>query len=270
VFDTMEIKHKECFTPNFIKHFKLQAVSKYAREAWDFVNLYSKTRGANRWPALLRALELLEARQEVRARGVKFPYTKAVRAFVENGKHPQSNAGLKAYIGDNGSNPSLKVMDAWTYAVNDTVEDIVEGVPPFPCVRESLTKLQELADMIVVSQTPCEALEREWAEHGIEDFVRIIAGQEMGTKSEHIKLAAADGKYPKEKILMIGDAPGDRKAAKANGALFYPIDPGHEEDSWKRFHDEAIDKFLGGTFAGAYEKKLIDEFENYLPENPPW
>jgi hypothetical protein len=34
----------------FIKHFHLQAESKYAREVWDFVNLYSKTRGANRFP----------------------------------------------------------------------------------------------------------------------------------------------------------------------------------------------------------------------------
>lgn len=31
VFDTMEIKHKECFIPNIIKHWGLQAVSKYAR-----------------------------------------------------------------------------------------------------------------------------------------------------------------------------------------------------------------------------------------------
>ena len=57
VFDTMEIKHKECFTPMFIKHFRLQAASKYAREVWDFVNLYSKTRGINRFPALVRALQ---------------------------------------------------------------------------------------------------------------------------------------------------------------------------------------------------------------------
>ena len=28
VFDSMEIKHKECFAPAFIKHWKLQAASK--------------------------------------------------------------------------------------------------------------------------------------------------------------------------------------------------------------------------------------------------
>jgi hypothetical protein len=51
-FDTMEIKHKECFIPNIIKHWNLQAVSKYAREAAEFVNLYSKWRvstGSRRW-----------------------------------------------------------------------------------------------------------------------------------------------------------------------------------------------------------------------------
>ncbi|MCA9032759.1 MAG: HAD family hydrolase, partial [Planctomycetaceae bacterium] len=58
-FDSMEIKHKECFIPNFIKYMGLQPISKYAREACEFTNLYSKTRGANRFPAYLLALDLL-------------------------------------------------------------------------------------------------------------------------------------------------------------------------------------------------------------------
>src|SRR5205085_10471008 len=33
VFDSMEIKYKECFIPNFINHYGLQGVSKFAREA---------------------------------------------------------------------------------------------------------------------------------------------------------------------------------------------------------------------------------------------
>ena len=54
VFDTMEVKQKECFCPNFIRHFGFQAASKYAREVWEFVNLYSKTRGCNRFLAVAR------------------------------------------------------------------------------------------------------------------------------------------------------------------------------------------------------------------------
>ena len=65
VFDSMEIKHKECFCPQYINHFGLQAVSKYAREIWDFVNLYSKSRGVNRFPAVIHALDLARARKEM-------------------------------------------------------------------------------------------------------------------------------------------------------------------------------------------------------------
>ena len=112
----------------------------------------------------------------------------------------------------------------------------MRNIPPFPFVKESLVKLTEKADAIVVSQTPLEALLREWDEYGISGYVRDIAGQEMGTKTEHLSFAAR-GKYEPEKMLMIGDAPGDYKAAKANNALFFPIIPGHEEGSWKLFFD---------------------------------
>src|SRR5436309_10698995 len=82
IFDSMEIKHKECFTPMFIKHFELQAASKYAREVWDFVNLYSKTRGANRFPALVRALQLLAERPQVKARQVEIAATHALDEWI--------------------------------------------------------------------------------------------------------------------------------------------------------------------------------------------
>src|SRR3989304_820999 len=72
-FDTMEIKHKECFCPNIIKHWRLQPVSKYAREAVEFVNLYSKWRGINRWPALVMVFALLRERPEVIARHAGVP-----------------------------------------------------------------------------------------------------------------------------------------------------------------------------------------------------
>jgi len=266
VFDSMEIKHKECFTPMFIKHFHLQAVSKYARETWEFVNLYSKSRGANRFPALSRALNLLRARPEVIARNVAVPDTRALDEWLAR-ETKLGNATLTAEV-KNG-NHALANVKVWSDAVNACIEDIVHGVPPFPLVRECLEKIRARADVMVISQTPTPALEREWAEHGINQYVEIIAGQEMGTKTEHLKYAAT-GKYSAQKILMIGDAPGDFNAAKSNRALFYPIDPGSEERSWKNFHDEAFDRFFAGTYAGEYEAKLIKEFDARLPEKPAW
>jgi phosphoglycolate phosphatase-like HAD superfamily hydrolase len=266
VFDSMEIKHKECFAPMFVKHHNLQAVSKYAREVWDFVNLYSKTRGANRFPALTRALNLLRERPEVQARNVNVPSYPALDEWMER-ETKLGNATLAAEV--EGGNEGLAHIKVWSDGVNEQVADIVHGVPPFPLLRQTLEKALGQADMMVISQTPCDALEREWAEHDISKFVEIIAGQEMGTKTEHLKFAAVDN-YAAEKILMIGDAPGDHKAAKANGVLFFPILPGREEDSWERLHGEALDRFFAGTFAGEYEEKLFAEFDGCLPENPSW
>ena len=266
VFDSMEIKHKECFAPMFVKHHKLQAVSKYAREVWDFVNLYSKNRGANRFPALTRALDLLRERPEVQARKVNVPTYPALDEWMAR-ETKLGNATLAAEV--EGGNDGLAHIKVWSDGVNEQVADIVHGVPPFPLLRETLEKALGQADMMVISQTPCDALEREWAEHDISKFVEIIAGQEMGTKTEHLKFAAAD-KYAAEKILMIGDAPGDHKAAKANGVLFYPILPGREEESWERLHGEALDRFFAGTYTGEYEETLFAEFDGCLPENPCW
>lgn len=267
-FDTMEIKHKECFIPNIIKHWDLQPVSKYAREAAEFVNLYSQWRGTNRWPALVMALDLLRERPEVKARGVEPPQAARVREFIAADAFAKSNDGLEAYMAEH-PDPELEVARAWSKGVNDTVADIVHGVPPFPWVRESLELLADKADMIVVSATPVGALTREWEEHDIAPFVRAIAGQEMGKKAVHLELAARD-RYPGDHILMIGDAPGDLRAARANEALFYPIKPGHEEESWRQFHDEAVHKFLALDYAGGYEAGLIADFERLLPAIPPW
>jgi phosphoglycolate phosphatase-like HAD superfamily hydrolase len=267
-FDTMEIKHKECFAPNIIKHWNLQAVSKYAREAAEFVNLYSKWRGINRWPALVMVFDLLRERPEVLARNVAPPKAPRLREFIANDAYPNSNDGLAAYMAKY-PDPELDQGWAWTNGVNDTITDMVHGVPPFPWVRESLAFLAEKADMIVVSATPLEALSREWEEHDIAQYVRVIAGQEMGKKALHLQLAAG-GKYPPDRILMIGDAPGDMNAARANDALFYPINPGQEEASWKRFYEDAVHRFLTGKYAGEYEETLIAEFEALLPKVPPW
>jgi phosphoglycolate phosphatase-like HAD superfamily hydrolase len=266
VFDTMEVKHKECFAPMFIKHFHFQAASKYARETWEFVNLYSKSRGCNRVQALMLAFNLLRDRPEVKARGVAVPDSKIVAEWMSR-QHRPSNETLAAEVA--AGNKALQPVLDWSRAVNAAVEDIVFGVEPFPLVRECLEKLTAQADAMVISQTPGAALHREWAEHRIDPYVKLIAGQEMGTKTEHLKFAAA-GKYPPENILMIGDAPGDLKAAKANGVLFFPIVPHHEEQGWKNLLEEGLPRFFSGKFAGEYENRLAAEFEANLPSDPPW
>src|SRR5438093_473848 len=131
IFDSMEIKHKECFTPMYIKHFQLQAVSKYAREVWDFVNLYSKTRGANRFPALSRALNLLRERPQVQPRNVRVPETSALDEWVAR-ETKLGNATLAAEVqSGNGAlsypiNPGLEEK-SWERLFNEGLERFFAG-----------------------------------------------------------------------------------------------------------------------------------------------
>ena len=93
-----------------------------------------------------------------------------------------------------------------------------------------LEKLQAKADLFVVSATPNDALEaRMGRTRPVEVRWRRFAGRETGTKKETLVNAK---KYSANHTLMIGDAPGDFQAAQANNALFFPINPGHEEASW--------------------------------------
>lgn len=266
-FDTMEIKQKECFCPNFIKYFGMQPVSKYARETWEFVNLYSTTRGCNRFLAVCETLRLLAARPEIKARNFKVPSADSLFEWTKKETKLGNPALLRyaAEVNDQFINQTLE----WSMKVNEDIEKMIFGINPFPYVRECLDKAKSAADAMVVSQTPYEALKREWEENKIDHYVRMIAGQEHGTKAEHLKYAAS-GKYPDDKILMIGDANGDLKAAKSNGVLFYPVNPGKEEESWERLFREGLDRFFAGTYKGAYEDELIREFESFLPEHPKW
>lgn len=268
VFDTMEIKHKECFCPAFIKHFGLQPVSKAAREVWEFVNLYSTTRGCNRFIALQHARDLLRKRAEIAARGFTVPGLHSLDAWTSS----ESKLGLPALQQEveRTGDADLRRILQWSLEVNERVRDLVFGMPPFPFVREVLSEGGKHADLIVVSQTPLEALEREWEENEMTGQVGLIAGQEHGTKTEHIFLAT-DGKgYAPEQILMVGDAPGDLDAAQANHALFFPIVPGREETSWERLAREGLPNFFSGKFAGDYQRQLIEEFDAALPERPTW
>ena len=266
IFDTMEIKHKECFCPAYIKHFGLQAVSKYARDAWEFTNLYSDKRGVHRLLALIRAMEVLSYRREVAERGFGVPEMKELKKYLADGGAlliPE----LRKYLDAHPDSDEFKKILAWSDDVNERIADMVNSVPPFPHVRECLEKLSKYADVVIVSATPEEALLREWEEHGLLSLVSAVKGQESGTKKEII--ASLKDKYAKDHVLMLGDAPGDRAAAEYNDILFYPICPDEEAKSWADFV-EIIDAFLDENYAGKLEDEKISYFETLLPSEPSW
>ncbi len=262
-FDTMEIKHKECFCPATIDTWGLQAISKYAREAWEYVNLYSKTRGCSRFHALINVLDLLAERKEVKSRNFRMPDYESLHKWVETA--PILNNDAVAKLTDD---PVMARTLEWSYNMNRRVAQMVRDIPPFPYVRESLERLSQFADIVIVSATPREALLKEWHEHELDQHVALLGAQEDGSKKEIIGYIKHF--YDSNKAIMIGDAPGDQDAAAANGILFYPICPNEEERSWQEFYTTVIDLFQKGIYAGNEMQKYLEHFEKALPSTPPW
>ena len=267
VFPTMEIKQRQCFHKLIVSQWRLEKIERYVRESAEFANLYSKYRGRNRFPCLFLCIDLIRNRPEVLASGVKLPAFTSLKKFIESGV-PLGNPALEKLARETGDEELASILK-WSKDVNAAIFRTVKNVPPFKWVRESLDQVRAQADAICVSQTPTEALVREWQAHDLMDYVKVIAGQELGTKQEHLQMAA-QGRYPADRILMIGDAPGDFSAAQGVHGHFFPINPGHEEASWERFQKEAFNKFMHGTYGGVYEEALIEEFNQLLPETPPW
>jgi phosphoglycolate phosphatase-like HAD superfamily hydrolase len=267
VFDSMAVKQCRHFHPQIIRHWGLERIGDALRETAEFVNLGSVWRGRNRFAALLKTFELLEARADVRSSGVALPALAPIREYVESGV-ALGNPTLEEAATRTG-NAELARLLAWSLDVNRSIASQPEPIPPFAGAREALARMAAVADTIVISQTPEAALVSEWRQHGIDRFIRIIAGQELGTKAEHITLASK-GKYDPRRVLLLGDAPGDLEAAQEAGVSFFPIVPGREEECWKRFGDEALDRFLAGNYDSDYADGLVGTFLKALPAQPPW
>ncbi len=265
--DTMEIKHKECFCTAFIECFGLQAIAKYAREAWDFTNLYSKTRGFYRMKTLVLSIELLAKRREVVERGFVLPDITLLKEWCETSPI-LSDATLRRFAEKHPDDMTLRTTLEWSAEVNRRVSRVVKGVPPFLHVRESLAALAGKADVVVVSATPTAALEKEWTEHDIKKYTAFICGQEYGSKRDI--LAQLMTQYGEGNVLMLGDAMGDFTSATAAGAAFYPICPSDEDGSWKLFFEEASALFTEGHYDAEAQKKYADRLEKCLSDTPSW
>jgi len=215
VFDSMETKQKKCFHPLIIRFWGLEEIDPQLRQAAEFVNLYSKWRGQNRFLALLKVFDLLREWPEVTAAGVPLPKTKALRAYCQSGL-PLGNATLITEVERTGDSELARVM-AWSLAVNRDIDETMGRIPPFTGVVQGLEKIGSQADCIVVSQTPEVALVKEWNENSIAGYVSKIAGQELGTKREHLEMVLK-GRYEPENILwsampLVTSRPPVRQAA---------------------------------------------------------
>ncbi len=266
VFDTMEIKQKDFFHPHIIKHWQLEAIEPQVRAAAEFVYLYSTYRGLNRFLGLCKTFELLLDWPEARDNAT-LPDPSELRVYCDSGL-PLSNTTIQSEAKRTGSR-ILEEAHVWSVELNEDIDHNMPDPPPFPGVEKALQRIQQNSDAIVISQTQAIALLKDWYRDDLAKYVSVIAGPELGSKIDHFTMAALH-RYPANAILMVGDAPGDMATAQSIGCNFYPINPGHEVESWERFMDEAYPSFLSGGFSEEYQKQIIKEFKALLPGTPPW
>lgn len=253
--NTMEIKHRRCFAPEMIKTWNLYEKEDYILNLWYDINLYTKTRGINRFKGLAETFKIISKE------GIEIDDLDSLVNWVEI-TNELSNKSLEIEI-EKTNSKALKMAYEWSLNVNKSIEKLPKGDEPFENVKEGLETLSKLVDVAVVSSANGEALDDEWNRHNFVRHLKALLGQEAGTKQYCISELKKKG-YDEKKILMVGDALGDLQAAKNNNVNFYPILVNKEGYSWQRLVDEAVPKLMNGTFDETYQNQLIKEFNDSL------
>ena len=255
--DSMNIKHINCFGPCMVTEWELSQWEAAILERWNEINLFSLTRGINRFKGLLTALSEIDCSYRA------IEDISSLRQWVENTKELSNNSLMRA-IEDNPESIALRKALSWSNAVNEAIKKLPgEEVLPFDNVKEALMLIHGKADVAIVSSANLGAITDEWQRHGLMPYVDLVLAQNAGTKAYCIGELLKKG-YDREKVLMCGDAMGDLDAARVNGVFYYPIKVRLEAESWREFIEVGFDKLLSGAYGESYQDEKIKEFVENL------
>ena len=254
--DTMDIKHIRCFGPCMVTEWGLEEWKDAILTRWNEINLYTMTRGINRFKGLALML------REIHETYTPIQDVDVLETWVENSKE-LSNGALQKAMETNDS-VILKKALSWSQHVNTSINELpFEVKKPFEGVKEGLAYAHQFADVAIVSSANLQAVLEEWELYGLLEHVDIVMSQNVGSKAYCIQELLKKG-YDTEKVFMAGDALGDYEAAEKNHVFYYPILVRHEKESWSEFRDQAVDKLVDGTYGGAYQQQKIDAFMENL------
>jgi phosphoglycolate phosphatase-like HAD superfamily hydrolase len=254
--DTMDVKHKEAFGPEVVNVWNLHHIKDHFLEVWNDINLYTKTRGINRFKGVVQTFAALEAE------GIEMPDISSFKKWTET-TNELSNPSLERAIAETNDEQLKKALE-WSHAVNRAIEEKLAGNDkPVEGAKEGLEAANNVANVAIVSSANGAAVLDEWTRHELAVHVDVMLGQEAGTKAYCIQEMKKFG-FDNTHVLMVGDAPGDLDASQKNGVLYYPILVNKEKFSWERFKNEALGKFLEGSYEGDYQQQLINEFNSNL------
>ena len=255
--DTMDIKHFNCFGPCMVEEWSLKEFSEEILYRWNEVNLYTLTRGINRFKGL--ALALTEINEKHRA-------IEGACEFYEWAQNANelSNEAIERELKKENTHPIFQKALNWSKAVNEKIKALPkEEVKPFLNVKKALEFAHGFADIAVVSSANLGAVLEEWERFKLLECTDIVLSQNVGSKAFCIAELLKKG-YDKSKVLMCGDAPGDKAAAEKNGVAFYPILVKKEAASWQEFIDRGLPALINNEYFGEYQTAKNTQFLNNL------
>ena len=244
VMDTMNCKHFNCFGPCMVTEWGLEQWKDEILDRWNVINLFSMTRGINRFKGLAMALG------EINEKYTPITGIAALQHWADTAPALSNDAVTKAAAEADDEDAKLVFKKAlsWSKAVNAAIVELDEALKvPYEGAKEGLAAAHTFADVAMVSSANRDAVEEEWGKFGLLEHTDIVLAQDVGSKAACIKEMLKFG-YDPGKVVMIGDAPGDCDAAEKNGVYYYPILVNHEKKSW----DEAIGTAFAMLQSGAY------------------
>ncbi len=243
--DTMTYKHQLFFGPIAADEFGIEDRDRFLTE-WNSINLYSRTRGVNRFVGLVMGLD------SASVKGID-----RLRAWVETTKS-LSTVSLEAELSQHPSEDLQKALN-WSNKVNHEIKSYGGDVLAFNGVRDGLAYLQSIGQVYVVSSANKEAVEEEWKHQGLLTHIDGLYCQDYGKKEDVLATLIEEGHDPSQ-MLMIGDSSGDLAAAEQNKIAFYPILVGHEAQSWRVLTEKVANDFASGQFNQAEQEHYIQSF----------
>ena len=255
VMDTMNCKHFHCFGPCMVTEWGLEAWKDAILERWNVINLFSMTRGINRFKGLAMALG------EINAQYTPITGIEALQYWADTAPALSNDGVAKAAAEATDADAKLIFEKAlsWSKAVNAAIVELDENLKiPYEGAKEGLAAAHTFADVAMVSSANRDAVEEEWGKFGLLEHTDIVLAQDVGSKAACIAQMLKFG-YDKNKVIMVGDAPGDSDAAERNGVHYYPILVNHEKESWDEAIAVAFAKLTAGEYA-AYGAEKKQEF----------
>ena len=256
VMDTMNCKHFHCFGPCMVTEWGLEEWKDEILDRWNVINLFSMTRGINRFKGLAMALKEIDGK-----------YTKitGVDALVHwaDMAPALSNDGVAKAAAEAADPDAKLVLEkalSWSKAVNAAIVELPEELKvPYNGAKEGLAAAHAFADVAMVSSANRDAVEEEWGKFGLLEHTDIVLAQDVGSKAACIAAMLKFG-YDLDKVVMVGDAPGDCDAAEKNNVYYYPILVNREKESW----DEAIAVGFGKLQSGEYAEYEVQKKKEFL------